>query len=233
LAKFFITANIPIKACQNKYLRAHSGDAVGKYALQQTILPKLKNELHEKIEAKLNAASYVTLVTDTANVPYLGLGVATVDENFKRETFILGIQKMQLPQNAENVAVAIKAIIDKYELNKAKNTAVVCDEGKNLMLLFKEADGAYYLDGELVDFDFDARNDENDYDDKDEDDEKEETIEDLVSLEIQQFDSEIRKNTNTRHIALDDKSEYDFDFDFNGNMRYELIKDLNLIIGSN
>jgi len=45
LAKFFITANIPIKACQNKYLRAHSGDAVGKYALQQTILPKLKNEL--------------------------------------------------------------------------------------------------------------------------------------------------------------------------------------------
>jgi len=85
----------------------------------------------------------------------------------------------------------------------------------------------------LVDFDFDARNDENDYDDKDEDDEKEETIEDLVSLEIQQFDSEIRKNTNTRHIALDDKSEYDFDFDFNGNMRYELIKDLNLIIGSN
>jgi len=141
LAKFFITANIPIKANQNKYLRAHSGDAVGKYALQQTILPKLKNELHEKIEAKLNAASYVTLVTDiwssTANVPYLGLDVATVNENFKSETFILGIQKMQLPQNAENVAVAIKAIIDKYEFNKAKNTAVVCDEGKNLKKLME------------------------------------------------------------------------------------------------
>jgi len=83
----------------------------------------------------------------------------------------------------------------------------------------------------LVEFDFDARNDENDYDDKDEDDEKEETIEHLVSLEIQQFDSEIRKNKNTRHIALDDESEYGLDF--NGNLHHELIKDLNLIVGLN
>ena len=44
LAKFFITANISIISCQNKHLRALCDETLGKYALVNDILPKLKTQ---------------------------------------------------------------------------------------------------------------------------------------------------------------------------------------------
>ena len=68
---------------------------------------------------------------------YLALGCSITNQHFVRELMILGIVRLKGPHTAEFVLQAIKEIIDPYNFNKAKCTAIVCDEGSNLRRAFR------------------------------------------------------------------------------------------------
>ncbi len=129
MAKFFVTANVSIISCQNKYLRALCDETLGKYALVNDILPKLKTQIKTKQEKKLNSAVFINLVTDIwsniSSIPMLGLAVSVVYSDFSKESFAIGLEEMKLPQNAENCKLAIETIINSLEFNKAKIQAVI------------------------------------------------------------------------------------------------------------
>ena len=77
----------------------------------------------------------------------MALGCSTIDEDCNRELYIIGIVKMKGPHTAENVLIAIQEILAQMQFNKAKITAIVCDEGSNLLRLFKAIDSQnnFYL----------------------------------------------------------------------------------------
>ena len=60
---------------------------------------------------------------------------------------IIGMVKMKDAHTAENVLVAIQEILAVFKFNKAKISAIVCDEGSDLLRLFSPIDSsnAYYL----------------------------------------------------------------------------------------
>ena len=66
---------------------------------------------------------------------------------------------MKGPHTAENVLVAIKEILDKFQFNKSKIAAIVCDEGSNLVRLFGaiNSENSFYLNH--IDKDKDDPND--------------------------------------------------------------------------
>ena len=82
-----------------------------------------------------------------SSVDFLALGCSTIDDNFTRELLIIGIVKMRGPHTAENVLVAIKDILGQFKFNKAKISAIVCDEGSNLLRLFGtlNSENSFYL----------------------------------------------------------------------------------------
>jgi hypothetical protein len=95
---------------------------------------------------------------------------------------------MNLPQNAENVKKAIESIINEYEFDKSKISAVVIGEGKNLLRLFKNDEHALYIHEN----ESEQNNNNNDDDDSNEKDES--NGEDINSDESDEVINEIKEN---------------------------------------
>ena len=145
---------------------------------------------------------------------------------------------MRLPQNAENVKKAIETIINGYNFNKIKIFAVVCDEGSNLLRLFQNNAYCLYLYQESKDVVYDQitqsdqLDDKNQSSDEDNDENSENDSNDKLLNDIREtkFDKEldfsIRESNDENEDDYNDDDEYDLT---NGS---ELIKDLNLEIGS-
>ena len=213
LAKFFVSSNVSVIACENKYLRAATKQSMGKFALTKNILPDLRKLIKEKHETKLTAAKYVNLILDiwssVATVPYLGLGVSVMYPNFTRETFIVGLEEMQLPQNAENCKLAVETIINKLEFDKSKIPSATIDQVKNLLKLFKPSVGAYYLEDSVLD------QEKENWDSSDDDDDEQDLIaQDLeCSPDLQlnfeyAFEREMPETVDLNRYNLDDETEF-------------------------
>ena len=215
---------------------------MGKHALVKEILPALMNQLTDTIETKLNAAVFINLITDIwssiATIPYLGLEFSLIYENFTRETITVGLEKMLLPQNAENCKLAIETIINSFEFNKAKISAVVCDEGKNLLRLFKAADGAYYLEtglesehmlneNENVADEADADEADADEAESDDDETQDEESDEEILKDLHQADLNLnlsykirdKPNRSDRYDNVQSDDEYDLSSGMNLNLK--------------
>ena len=98
----------------------------------------------KEIEAKLDTCLCLTLKVDIwTNVKmhdFLGLAGVIINDKGLKESFVIGMTRMQGKHNAENVKFAIESIINPFSFDKAKITAVVTDEGSNLLRLFKSLD---------------------------------------------------------------------------------------------
>ena len=102
------------------------------------------------ITNKLVDAKFITLITDiwtnASMIDYLALGASIINTSFIKEILIIGMVKMSGSHNAENIKKAIEIIINKLNFNKAKISAVVTDEGSNLLRLFKQIEDKFFIE---------------------------------------------------------------------------------------
>ncbi len=74
-------------------------------------------------------------------IDYLALAASTIDCDFKKQTFVIGICRIPRGHNAENVKKAIEQIINWFTFDNVKLSSIVTDEGSNLLRLFKQLPG--------------------------------------------------------------------------------------------
>ena len=207
LAKYFITSSVAIENLKNKYLRALLSIKLGKNTFKNRILPLFMRQMHDKLESCLIKAEYIHLVPDFWSSPenssFLGLGVVLAYEDFTTEIIIIGFKRTRGSNNAEKIKACIEYIVNTYNFNKDKVSAVVCDEGRNFLKLFKEIQNEDNENNEfehkndepseeiieddqeresynVEDGDEDENNDEDDDEDEEEEEDKEFKIEDSV-----------------------------------------------------
>lgn len=132
-----------------------------------SLIPYVVTQIHDKLDAELRGAHFVHLITDCwssyLSISFLALGAVIVKEDFSRVTRIIGMVRITGSQNAEALKEAIEMTINTFGFNKNKLASIVCDEGKNLLRLFKPIDG----DG----FFYDVTDEDEEEDEKEEEDE--------------------------------------------------------------
>lgn len=83
----------------------------------------------------------VDIWTSAVGADFLGLGavLCKTDQTctVQRELIMLGMTPMVGAHNAENTKTAVEEIVNTFHFDKSKIWSVVCDEGKNLVRLFK------------------------------------------------------------------------------------------------
>ena len=145
LLKFILSSNVALEVMSNQYLRAllpFKPPSVK--TLRQVYLPSALDMLRASIEGMLDTSLAVTLIVDiwtnTKMVDFLGLAAVIMNSKGMKESFVLGMTTMRGRHNAENVKLAIERVVNKFKFDKSKLTAVVTDEGSNLLRLFKSLD---------------------------------------------------------------------------------------------
>lgn len=71
-------------------------------------------------------------------IHFLAIACVIVYEEFRTEPVILGVERMFGAHSAENIKSGTERIVNKYNFNKSKIISVVCDEGRNLLRLFRQ-----------------------------------------------------------------------------------------------
>ena len=153
---------------------------------------------------------YVNLITDIwtnkSMMDFLALGAVLVYPNSEQDILLLGISKMEGAHTAEIIKTVIQKILNKFKFNKNKLNSVVCDEGKNLLKLFKRKDTNECMidqesDDESKDKTFTIEDLEND---SDEDEEEEEEEDDNEDDQEDESDDEIEDNSKNEVIVLNE-----------------------------
>jgi uncharacterized protein (UPF0218 family) len=79
--------------------------------MRNNLIPTLYHGMFEKLQEKLSSAAFVCLITDiwsnTNMEAKIGVGVSIINTDFERETFIIGLNKMESPHTAEKVKIGI------------------------------------------------------------------------------------------------------------------------------
>ena len=79
--------------------------------------------LHITIEDILNDAISICLISDiwTNMLDFLGLAANLINSKFEKKTLVIGMMLMPGAHNAENIALAITTLINRYKsLDKTK-----------------------------------------------------------------------------------------------------------------
>ena len=215
MVKFFLTSNVAMQALENKYLRESLQFKLSRYSFKKVILPNILIFLYQEISNKLINSRFITLITDIwtnkSMVDYLALGASIVNLDFEKELIVIGMIKMPGSHNAENIKSAIETIINEIKFNKAKISAVVTDEGSNLLRLFKQIDASYYIDLPQDDDIEEKSSEEEDQDDVDEEDEEEDDEEeDDEEEDDEEEDDEEEDDEEEIDDALGDGKQGDF-----------------------
>ncbi|RMZ94056.1 zinc finger BED domain-containing 1, partial [Brachionus plicatilis] len=229
LAKFFIRRNIALEALNDVDLRAILDKKIGKFSFTQRILPKLMNFLKTKITEQLQRAVNVSLIVDmwsnNEKEEYLAVAVSTIKKNFEKELFVIGIVRMEGRQRAEEVKSSVELIVNKFEFDKKKISAVVVDEGSNILRLFKPVDSEeyYYIT-------------ESEADDEEADETNElggnlENVTEVETIVLETFEFENYIQSELKKVEFYEPDETFVDY-----TEYEhgaqLIKDLKICLGS-
>ncbi|CAF0840058.1 unnamed protein product [Brachionus calyciflorus] len=157
LVKFFIKNAIAVQALEDHDFRQVFPKTIGKYSFVQKVLPELINFMELEITRKLVDAEFVALIVDgwTSKLKkeYVVVGASLIQKDFKRDVFILGLTRLIGRHNAENMKLCIEKVVNTYEFNKNKLSAIVCDEGSNLVRLISQLENIDFEALELVDED--------------------------------------------------------------------------------
>lgn len=185
LVKFFIESNIALDALKNKHLRNALDLKIGKYKFENTILPEINEYVINKVEEKMQSASFINLITDIwsnkSMENFIALCAQLINSNFEKLLIVVAIHKMDCSHSAENIKIIIEQLVNKYKFDKKKINSIVTDEGSNLLKLFKQLDSEFCLFDEPLDDEDDEDyldEDESD-DDEDSDDDDDEDIEEV------------------------------------------------------
>lgn len=234
MVKFFIDSNVALEALKSKSLRKVLDLKIGKHHFEKVILPDIDRYVHNKIEEKLQAASYVTLLTDIwsnkALKSYIALGANLVNANFEDELIIISIYKMECTHTADNIKNLIELLVNKYKFDKKKLNGIVTDEGSNLLKLFKQLESEFcmFIDplNEEEDEDYVYVEEDEDEDEEDDDDDDENEDVDLNEENIDSSDeiSTIINTLPTKQDILNVSKDTQF---INATRQPEDLNDLN------
>ncbi len=143
LVKFFIDANMPMKALESVHLREMVDSRLAKFSFRERILPDIIQHLESVIATKLQSAHSIHIITDiwTSNTmaDFEAAGAVLTYENLRRELIVIGMERMWGPHTAENIKDALQTLINKYEFDKPKIRSVVSDEGKKIFCAYSRS----------------------------------------------------------------------------------------------
>ena len=137
------------------------------------LLPKVMQEIHEKILSKLNQATSISLITDIWTnkqlKDFIAVVASIINSKFQKELVVIGFSRMPGKHNAENVKKAVEVIVNKYEFDKNKISSIrnnrnllfnynfiylkgiTVDEESNMVRLFSQIENSTNLE-ELLTF---------------------------------------------------------------------------------
>jgi hypothetical protein len=98
LVKFFIDANMPMKALESVHLREMVDSRLAKFSFRERILPDIIQHLESVIATKLQSAHSIHIITDiwTSNTmaDFEAAGAVLTYENLRRELIVIGMERM-------------------------------------------------------------------------------------------------------------------------------------------
>jgi hypothetical protein len=131
MIKFFVTSNTSLQQIENPYLlKLFPPDMkIDKPDKFREMILKSASILHNAIENKLNEASFITLITDIwtdkQNLDYIGLAAKCIYPSYKKEIFVIGLNRMGVAHNAYNIKAKIEEMVNyytKFDKSKIKGT---------------------------------------------------------------------------------------------------------------
>jgi len=173
---------------------------ISKHAMRNELIPELYGEMFEKFQAKLSSATYICLInviwSNTNMVAKIGIGASIINSDFERETFIIGLTKMESPHTAENVKLGAEKIINKFRFNKSNITTNLTDQGSNMLKLHAPIDNPIEVNNTEIETEFPEAqlvlfDSDDDEDDSENIDDEEKEFDDAIqySKEQQKIDS--------------------------------------------
>ena len=132
LIKYFVSSNNSLAELKNKFFRKLMVKAKIKTPDYRTfvngLLPKVMQEIHEKILSKLNQATSISLITDIWTnkqlKDFIAVVASIINTKFQKELVVIGFSRMPGKHNAENVKKAVEVNVDKYEFDKNKISSI-------------------------------------------------------------------------------------------------------------
>ncbi|RNA07371.1 hypothetical protein BpHYR1_034012, partial [Brachionus plicatilis] len=197
-----------------------------------SVLPKIKDLIHKKIEEKLKEAKCVCLITDfwsnTLNSQYLALACSIVYSNFQKEIRVVGMVNTNSSSNAESIKSCVEQIINQFEFDKTKIVAVVCDEAPEAIENDEELSNQFIITPDNMDNEIQAIVDENEqlnFEDETDSDDSDYQPLDGENESINELDYESESNSdreNEDDIYLNEASN-----------NHDIINFINIELGTN
>jgi len=128
LLKYFISSDTALKQLENEFLRKILQKELKVYSVwtfRYKIIPAVMKKLKNQITDKLNAAEFITLVTDGwtgpfSNNEYWALCAQTVNNSWETELIVIGMVEMPKGHSAEETQIAIENMVNDYKFDKNK-----------------------------------------------------------------------------------------------------------------
>ena len=106
LIKYFISSSCALKSLTNPYLRkAMKFPLPCELTFRQKILPNLRKDLEEIFEHILNKSFCASLIpdnwSDQSMTSYMGIAIFSIDLNYERDVFVIGMKEVYGKHNSE------------------------------------------------------------------------------------------------------------------------------------
>ena len=128
LVHHFIASNSALTQLKEKSFRKICNKAgievPNRLTFIKRILPAAMKLLKDKIEAKLNAALHIFLLTDIWTnkqmIDFIAVSANLIFDGFDKDTIVIGMMKMPGRHNAENIKFCVEKIANEYDFVKSK-----------------------------------------------------------------------------------------------------------------
>jgi hypothetical protein len=123
MVRYFITSNVALNELKNPILRYVFKKAnisyPGLHTFRHKTLPEVMVILQSKIETKLMDAETICLITDIWTtrqmVDFIAVAVNITNEDFEKETFVIGMKVFGGRHTAERIKHKIEEIVNEYQ----------------------------------------------------------------------------------------------------------------------
>ena len=128
LLKWFISSNTSASELENLHLRVILKKAniifPGPKTFSKSFLPNAMSILKSEINAKLQNAVCITLITDIWTnkqmIDFIGLAACLVNSDFQKEILVIDMIKMSGAHNHLNIKNAIETMVNKFDFDKSR-----------------------------------------------------------------------------------------------------------------
>ncbi len=108
----------------------------GRKHFSQTAVPHLYSKVRDNVQVLLSAADSYSLTTDmwsSVNMtPYMSLTVHTITPDWKLESKCLQTTYFPESHTADNLAAALRAALQEWQLDEKKLSAITTDNAANI-----------------------------------------------------------------------------------------------------